>query len=185
MYLENELTNKRVKKKKKALEAAMGYLAQRDRTSYEVCEYLKKKEYSKQEIEETVSYLNNLNYLEDTLYAQRYMEYAAGRGKGPVKIKGELLKKGISSEIINELVLEEAAFDKSNERHRALEQVEKIMRNLSDDVTIYEEDDYQMKAYKYKEQQKIKGKIGRRLAGLGYSQDIVFSIINEVFQENK
>lgn len=184
MCFKNEKINNKEKKKKDVLEAAMSYLAQRDRTSYEVCEYLKKKEYSKQEIEETILYLREMNYIEDTFYAQRYMEYAASRGKGPVKIKGELLKKGISSEIINELILGEAAFDKNNERQRALEQAEKIMRNLSDSFKIYEEDDYQTKAYKYKEQQKIKGKVGRRLAGLGYSQDIVFSIINEIFQEN-
>ena len=88
------------KNKKTAMEAASAYLANRMRTVCEVRKYLKEKEYSASEIEETVDELIALRYLDDSLYAERYYEYNREKKRGIKRAAAELKEKGVDEATI-------------------------------------------------------------------------------------
>ncbi len=167
----------------KALNNALKYLTIKDRTGAEMQTYLKRKEYSTQDIKEVLEYLVEMNYINDNEYAIKYSKELCTRGNGSGKVKNELVKKGISGEIIKQVMAESDDFDIAIEKEKALEQAKKIILNNFDELKISYSDDFETKKMKYKAQQQLKGKIGRRLISKGYSQDIVFLVINDICKE--
>ncbi|QHI71236.1 regulatory protein RecX [Aminipila terrae] len=168
--------------KKNPVDSALKYLASRDRTCMEIQKYLTEKEFSSEEIQQAISYLLNLNYLNDEVYAEKYIEYAISKGKGIMKIKNDLRQKGIEQEIIDDKVSSSEDLAAKEERKRALNQALKIIENTKIEYLTDWDCDFQEKEQKYKEIQRIKGKIARRLQGLGYSPDVIFNIINDIFK---
>lgn len=160
---------------------ALRHLEHRDRTCREMRQYLESKGYLEKEIDDTISYLLDMKYLCDESYVKKYVDYASSKGKGSLKIKAELHKKGIDNELINETLNSCETFEVENESSRAMAQALKIMRTVEDDILPDFNDDFNTKSQKYKELQKIKAKIARRLNSLGYSHDVIFLTINEVF----
>ena len=173
--------NKKEKKKRDVIDAAVTYLSFSDRTIAEMKAYLKKKEYSSEDIAQAIEYLQDMNYVDDRDYAKRYIEQAVNRGKGSLKVKNELKKKGIDSSIIDELQFEEEVFDKEEERQRAWEMAESFYEEVKDSFKLEPSDDFETKREKYKEKQRAQGKLGRRLVSKGYPQDVVYSILRELF----
>lgn len=170
-------------KKESAIDAAMKHITHRDRSAMEIKEHLKKKEYEQEEIQDAVDYLLHMKYIDDKDYAQRYAQYTSQKGKGIIKVKNDLTQKGISEEIIRGVLEDDELFSRENERERAFNQAEKIICGLPHIEGFTEDDDYETKTSKYKEFQRIRGKIGRRLIGLGYSQDVVFSVTDEILHK--
>ena len=169
------------RKKRNVIDAAITYLSFSDRTVAEMRGYLKKKEYSVDEIEEAIAYLKDMNYVDDKNYAQRYIEQATSRGKGSLKVKNDLKKRGIDDSVIEELQFEEEVFDKEAERQRAWEMAEIFYEEVKDSFKPDPDDDFETKREKYKEKQRAQGKLGRRLVSKGYPQDVVYSILSELF----
>lgn len=171
---------------KDSKDAALKYLEYRDRTCCEMRQYLDSKKYCTEDINETIEYLIDMGYLCDESYIDKYIDYGISKGKGLFKIKHELMQKGIDSDLINEGLDNCEKLNVQNEKNRAMIQVNKILGNVEIKSTndCYEfgsDDEYKLKAEKYKEQQRVKSKVARRLNSLGYSRSIIFDIINEIF----
>lgn len=173
---------KKVIKKRDVLEVAVTYLSFSDRTIGEIRTYLKRKEYSEAEIEKAINYLKELQYVDDKGYAQRYIEQEINRGKGSLKIKNQLRKKGIDEQVLAELNEEGYGFSKEDEKKQAWEIAERFYEEVKEDIKIDPDDDFETKREKYKEKQRAQSKLGRRLISKGYPQEIVFSIINNIFE---
>ncbi|MGN0711087.1 MAG: regulatory protein RecX [Anaerovoracaceae bacterium] len=171
-----------MEKMDKALNAALKYLSYQERTEQEVRKYLKGKEFDAGEIEKTVLYLRDMGYVNDRGYAVRYAEQAVRKGKGSLKIKAELRKKGIEDEILEDID-EEVREEFGSEYQRAEEEARRFADEYGPLLEALPEETYEEKAEKYKEKQRLTAKLGRRLAGRGFPQDIIFQVIREAFEE--
>ncbi len=100
-------------------ECALALLEFRDRTERELRQKLKEREYSAEEIEETVLFLKEYRYLDDEAYAGRYIRACAAR-KSRRQIRADLERKGVSREIID-LQLQEEAVDEDSQIRKLLE----------------------------------------------------------------
>ena len=89
----------------KAFAFALGLLARRDRSIREMERKLHDRSYPATVCGEVIARLSNSGYLDDRRFAERWAESAVrnGRGYGP-RLRQELLRKGISREIVTEVV---------------------------------------------------------------------------------
>ena len=139
-------------------DTALKYLASRARTSGEMKRHLTEKGFEQEQIRELIDQLKELRYLDDEDYCIRYFEYAFAKGKGIMRVKRELEEKGVKREGID-LSWEE--YDPSEtELSRAEKQAAKVAEGRTPD-------------------QKLIGKIGRKLTSLGYSSDIIYQVIGK------
>jgi regulatory protein len=79
-----------------AREKAISYLARFARTEFQLRRYLQRKGFVSEEITDTIQFLREHNFLNDTSYAQAYIVSRISRFDGPLKIKQLLIQKGIS-----------------------------------------------------------------------------------------
>ncbi len=172
---------KEKKKKPDPLEAALKHLAYRDRTCEEMLRYLEEKAYDQEGIQQAMIDLLERHYLDDEAYVERYVEYGISKGKGAAKIRHELRQKGISKLLLEELGDRFEELDKPAERGRALEQGQKLLASLGWTEPDGEPADYEDKRQRYKELQKVKAKVARRLESQGYSMDEIFYVLGELF----
>lgn len=143
-------------------DTALKYLASRARTSGEMRTRLLEKGFEAEEIQQVIKQLEELHYLDDADYCARYFDYAFGKGKGTLRVKRELEEKGVDREVI-QIALEDYE-GAQTELERAKLQAAKIAEGRLPD-------------------QKLMGKIGRRLTALGYSSDIVYQVIGTYMRE--
>ena len=92
-------TRSRSREKRSARESALALLEYRDRTEQELRQKLLDREYSKDEIEETVRFLREYRYLDDEAYAMRFIRSQSGK-KSARQIRAVLERKGVSREMI-------------------------------------------------------------------------------------
>ena len=153
--------------KMEAFDRAAGYLAMQPRTEKEIRDYLKKKEYSPSEKDDAVGKLREYQYLDDVAYGVSFIRQAAGKGWGRSKIDRSLMEKGVSRsdcEAAWNQLAEDAeggmeAVNLFDEKKRALEIAVKMTRqHLAEGKELDE---------------KFLARVGRRLAGQGYSADTV------------
>lgn len=118
----------------KAYSAAIRYLALRIRSTQEVRDYLKRKDFEAS-IDDIVLRLVDEGYLNDEDFARRWSDMRRDMLKSPRAIESELLRKGIAKDIIRTIVNDEgvdstieALIAKKN-RHRAYDR-EHMMRYL-------------------------------------------------------
>lgn len=147
-------------------EKAVSYLNSRPRTRQEMIRYLKNKGFTENEILETVEELERYHYLDDLAYCRMYFEYGFEKGRGKARIRRELAEKGVSSDLI------EIAYDELEDIPDELELALSAVKNLLRGV-----DPGQME---YSEKRKLEGKIGRRLAGRGFSMDTIRKVVNRL-----
>ncbi len=143
-------------------DAAAKYLASRARSTGEMKTYLRKKGYNDDEISDVIADFLDYGYLDDEDYCRQYIKYAFSKGKGPLRVKQELAEKGIDREVAAFALEDYEAIESDLER--ALAQA----RKTAGDKTIDE---------------KMKGRIGRRLVSLGYSTDIAYKVIGILMRE--
>jgi len=103
-------------KLQKAKDYAFNLLSYRDRSKYEIRERLKKKDYDDRIIEEVISKLVDLDYLDDRRFARKWVKERINRKpRGRYMLKYELKKKGIDNKIIanilNEMVNDQVEMD--------------------------------------------------------------------------
>lgn len=88
-------------------EVAATYLTKRLRTKSEIIKYLRKKEYSENDINKAIQKLEERKLINDLFVATCYMNDQINFNlKGPYKIKDELEKLGVSAEIIDHIINE-------------------------------------------------------------------------------
>ena len=80
--------------------AAVALLAGRDFASGELREKLESQGYEPEVAAEAVAELVDGKILDDTRYAEHYVTYRANRGKGPLRISGDLKALGLPAELI-------------------------------------------------------------------------------------
>lgn len=144
-------------------DTAAKYLASRMRTCGEMREHLAKKGFSEDEIGEVIEEFRDFRYLDDEEYCRQYINYTCDKGKGPLRIRQELAEKGVDREVIG-FALEDY-YDRDAELERALKQAEKTIAGKPVD-------------------DKMRGRLGRRLVSLGYSTDVVYKVIGICMREN-
>lgn len=77
---------------------AMDFLSRREHSYLELFQKLKLKGFEGKEIELTLDELSIENLQSDQRFTQNYTRYRSKKGFGPIKIKAELIEKGISSD---------------------------------------------------------------------------------------
>ncbi|MBR4949273.1 MAG: regulatory protein RecX [Clostridia bacterium] len=137
-----------------AVKRAYNILSFRSHGEKELIKKLMSKNIERQAAEYAAFYMIKKGYINDENYAQELLEYYTGKGFGKGRIRSEMLKKGISGSIIND-VLE----DFQNDSSRITEILEKRYKKeeLSDP--------------------KIKNRAISYLLRQGYSYDEIFSRI--------
>lgn len=143
-------------------EKAVSYLNSRPRTRQEVMRHLKDKGFFEEEILETVKELEEYHYIDDLAYSRMYFEYGFEKGRGRNRIRRELAEKGVSSEII------EIAYDELEEVPDEFEMALSIAGSIVRGIDPSE--------LEYSEKRKLEGRIGRRLAGRGFSMDTIHKV---------
>lgn len=90
-----------MKQRKSARECALTILERYDRTEMEMRKKLKEKEYTPEEIEETIGFLKEYRYVNDAEYADRYIRVCSLK-KSIRQIRCDLERKGVAKELIAE-----------------------------------------------------------------------------------
>ena len=133
---------------KKARNAAAGFLLYKMYTCREIYDRLRRKGFEKELAEQVVAEFVKAGYLDDRRYAQMYVEDEAKlAAKGKFRIRQELLRKGVASSIIDE-VMDDAEFDTEACLREYISQ-----RNLCDNI------------HSRKDLERLKARLARR----GYS----------------
>lgn len=90
-----------MKQKKSARECALTILERFDRTEMEIRKKLKEREYTPEEIEETVRFLKEYRYVNDAAYAEKYIRVYSAK-KSIRQIRCDLERKGVAKELVAE-----------------------------------------------------------------------------------
>jgi len=149
----------------KAMEQAMTFLEYRARTVKEMRQKLRDKGYDDPIIEDVILTLTEWRYLDDRNYAAEYIRFALERSRGLSRITRELAAKGIDKELV-----QQAVYDYEDEEQTAVADIElERARALA------------LKSLRGKEwDKKMEARIGRKLAGAGYRNDIIYRILGEL-----
>ena len=143
--------------KKRATLRAMHILERTDKTEAQLRKKLEESEYPKEAVESAIAYVTSYGYLDDRRYAEHYIEWKK-QGKGKARLKMELVQKGISREIIEE-VLESTDFGETREMIRLI-----ILKKRKTNIPMNE-----------KEKQKLYGFLMRK----GFPSSDILAVMRE------
>ncbi len=116
---------------KRAKSAALRYLVYRNRSSHEVREHLAKKGFPSAVVEETLSHLKALNYLNDKNFAQSWGRSRTQTKKiGKQRLRQELLTKGIESEVVKDAL--QSIYSEIDELQLARDCVQKKISSMKE-----------------------------------------------------
>ena len=165
----------------KCKSTALRYVAARMRTQGQVEDYLRRKEFSGEDIKEALNMLIEYKYVDDANYCISYYKEACQKGKGRRRIEQELLSKKVKKDVI-QITLDEFLSDENpdyreimeevlTEKKRASIVVRKMIQNHLDDGKSID--------------RKFVEKVGRRLTTLGYSGEVIYSITGILMKKCK
>ncbi|MGL4368963.1 MAG: regulatory protein RecX [Spirochaetota bacterium] len=87
--------------------AAVTCIARAPKTALQLKQYLKKKEYSEPAVADALVYMYEHHYIDDADYAKRFIRSAKRRkAVGALKLKAELMQKGVAKPLIDEALNE-------------------------------------------------------------------------------
>lgn len=145
---------------KKAFNMAGNFLSYRMRSVKEIEDYLKKKEFDSEVIEQVIGRLKSHGYIDDEEFAKMFVDSRKrSSSKGPAAIKQELKKKGLS----------EGEMEKAINRFSEEEQI----------VAAASFAEKQAKRHRKKSNTEMKRSIMQTLAGKGFSRDVIEAALNE------
>lgn len=146
----------------KAINYSLKLLSFRQRTEEELVRSLKRKGFDELYIVKTIEYCKEHNYINDEEFTQYYIKDKVNLNSfGSNRLRYELLKKGVSKEIIER----ELNIDEEIEYKFALETAQK-----------------RLKSYEGQERSTIYRKLGGFLQRKGYSYDIVSKVLREILK---
>ncbi|WFA09423.1 RecX family transcriptional regulator [Tissierella sp. Yu-01] len=141
---------------------ALKLLSYRQKTEVEMYKALKKKGYDDIFIEYTIKYLKENKYINDLEYARMFINDKQNLNKyGPNRIKFDLIKKGISKEIIESTL------------------------NISSDEeydSAYDLAFKKQKSYHGQDRYAVYRKLGGFLQRKGYSYDTITKVLDEILR---
>lgn len=145
-----------------ALNHAYRLLAVRDRSENEIRERLKIKGYGRRRIDEVIERLKSQDYLNDMRFAKDWVTNRALYSQRSVfAIRDELLKKGISAALIDEVMKDEKMAAAEYETAKAL--ADKKIKSLGNIDAM-----------------KLKKSVYSYLARRGFSFDVINEIVDEI-----
>ncbi len=152
-----------------AKQRAFRYLARRHHSEYELRIKLKQKKYNEDIIEGIINNLKENNYLNDLEFAKIFSEEnVKNKFWGKNKVKAELIKKGISSNIISQVLLEK--FPEGNDLQNAMELAGKKYKSLSS---------------RNLEKKKLKEKIYQYLFSKGYDYETTKEAVEKLISSDE
>lgn len=158
--------------KHSALNYALWLLGKRDHTIGEIKEKLAKKDYPREEIRETITFLVEKNFLDDERFAKNFIRnQLAIKPVGKYQLRMKLKKKLVPDELI-ETKLESVKDE--GEKKLAKEAAEKWQKRKN----------YELGIMNYAEEQKYKDKLARHLVGRGFSWNIVKETLDKFQNHN-
>ena len=164
------------KNRKTAIESAYAFLASRMRTTEEVRKHLEGRDYTREEINDTINELIGMRYLDDYLYALRYYEYNHEKKRGVLRAERELAEKGIDRETVRNAREDFLYENKVNEFEDALDIALKEVFVPSD---IYGAPPV-MRTF----DDRLSAKIARKLEGKGFSRSDIFRVLDSLRKES-
>ena len=151
----------------RAKQRALDYLAHKPRTEEEVRRKLRRQDTPKTVVEDVVARLYELSYLDDEAYAEDYVRNRfASKKYGPVRIRRELVERGIDRHTAEEAV--DDLFAEKDLTAVAREHAEKRWARLAD------EDDPRRR----------KQKLYRYLRRRGFTSATITPLLDELEREN-
>jgi len=151
-------------KKIKVKNAALNFLSYRARSEKEIKDRLKRKGYSRKLIDEVISDLKRLNFLNDYQFALNWIKDRLDhKPRGEKLLRAELLKLGIKEEFIEKSL--EEAYPKNNEKEIALGVLRK-----------------RKKRYENLESRLAKKRMSDFLLRRGFSYEVVKEVLEDFFE---
>lgn len=144
-----------------AFEQAARYLEKALKTQKQLQTYLKEKGFLQQSIDDAVQKLKEYGYIDDEAYAENYIKTYQNK-KGKIKLKFDLISKGVSPEIVEEKLAQLIDAEEQFSSCEAL--LKKYIKNKPIDS-------------------KLKSKAYAHLFSKGFAGDIISSVIAKVFSE--
>ena len=145
-----------------AFERAVGYLSLSPRSKKEIARYLKDKGYDCEVIEETIDRLEKYRYTDHYAYAESFVK-SKSKKYGSLRLKSELRAKGISSDIIEEILngVADGDEERPSESDNAYAIAQKYLRSHTSD----------------------KQKLRRFLAARGFTWDAIGTAVNRLSED--
>ena len=119
---------------KLAFDMAVSYLEKYNVSQKGIKDYLKRKNFDENIISSTVDKLNNYGFVDDEKFARNYFDSLSG-SKGKKAIANKLREKGISSEIIEDIMQN---FDEEVELEKAIVLANKFAKNRQNDTKCFQ-----------------------------------------------
>jgi regulatory protein len=142
-------------------QAVYHYLSYRARSAQEVRDYLRRKEWEPELIEQVITEFTQQGYIDDRAFAENWVRSRQARqGLGKNRLRQELQKKGISRANQEEVLTQ---LDEEVERQQARELAERRYLRIQGEAWP-----------------KVERKIGQYLLRRGYQMDMVYSILREL-----
>lgn len=148
-----------------AKESALRILGRRMHSIKELKQKLLQKKHPHEVIDNVLNNLCSAGYLDDKEFAKLYIQEKVTRKDGLQKIRNELCMKGISKEIIEELL---SGIDNDIQRENALKIAEKKVVQLRGRGI---------------EKEKLKQKLYTFLISKGYEYDLIRDILNDLLSD--
>jgi regulatory protein len=82
--------------------AALALLTRREHSEHELNQKLLDKEFNNTEIAEVIARLKQEGLVSDARFVEAFIHYKRGRGLGPLRIRLELIQRGIAEDLIEE-----------------------------------------------------------------------------------
>ena len=109
-----------------AFSRAVGYIEKSLKTQKQLQTYLKEKGFLQESIDDAVQKLKEYGYIDDKVYAENYIKTYKDK-KGKIKLKFDLLSKGVAADVIEEALQE---FVDEDEQYAACEKLlKKYVKN--------------------------------------------------------
>lgn len=89
---------------KTLIQSALAYLAIRDRSEQELRAHLAKKTSDAQQINEVMAYVHQHRLVDDQAFGRQWAQSRLRHGKGDLQIKQELKQKGLSIDLIQQIL---------------------------------------------------------------------------------
>ncbi|WP_131926611.1 RecX family transcriptional regulator [Hazenella coriacea] len=142
----------------KVRQATLRYLSYKPRTIWEVKQYLAGKDFATEYTEQVIQDFQDQGYLDDRQYARSWVEERrAHKGHGQIRLRQEMLKKGIAEKWIDEAL---SYTDNDEERQQAMKIAERRYLRIYQDSWP-----------------KVERRLGQYLLRQGYSAEIVYPIL--------
>ncbi len=149
----------------KWFEKCLNYISFKKRTIWEIKEYLIKGNVEENYIEEIITRLKKMHFLDDEDYAKSFLDETIRKNKGLKYFNYELTKRGIDQTIINKIAL---LYPKELIIEELIAKIQKEEQKLTSYPILYQK-------------QKLTDKLFRE----GFSSNTISSILNNIkFQEN-